>query len=447
MKNQIKLTLFFTFLLGASQSIQGAFAAVYPKPRHKPTIINLSHKVIKQIGSTCGFHATKNAKFILEWLAAKHRIEALPVSIGKRLLAKNLERETRDENFKKTIDTLLECDPKLLRDLDVQQINDRAHLLGMDMRQFSAIDDAPAPNIKRRLAEELNVLADFLTKIQKKEASTHAFAVGSMQERLFVEDGRPRGTYGHWVTVVVDFDPKDGFTYYYTDSISKPNAKRRSISTEAITNILAMGPEKLRQEALSKESAIQDHMDSAQTVLDKEYPNYLRVVELLSEALKAAITEKVIGTPRFNVLKEEIQKILADIPAGANDFYPGTTQEIKNLKKEIAKQEELAEGAEKKQQAEQQEVSAEQMRKQQEAGDASIAAAMQQEEQELKLTEEDMRQDEKAFAQIKRRRQAKAEAEHRRQQQEELERTPQLTDEELARQFEIEQQIEQRRKG
>jgi len=159
----------------------------------------------------------------------------------------------------------------------------------------------PLEGYKNR-EEEIYKLADFIEKIGKGQPTFHAFIVGSM--RMILE----RGTHGHWIAIVVDFNPDTGVTYYVADSLGEDIPKRRRW-VEALKRILNRDPLKLRNEMQLLISNIPTLLSTANTLM-MEQENYASALAHINMAINAIEEHNLPLTEELNIILTQITFLL-----------------------------------------------------------------------------------------------------------------------------------------
>lgn len=332
------------FLSGIPSLLKSA--ALAQDPHYKHHLIDLSDYVIKQEGNTCGFHSAKNAKFILKWLKEVNDLNksASKGKINQDELATFIQQATqaRNRQLHETLDKLVICPMKII-DLDAVDIRDRASILEIDPKLLSIIDDGLNPNLDKLPGPELIAIADFLDNIKKRKKASHAFIMRDMEQQ-------PKGGFiGHWITVVVNFEPNTGFTYYFADSKStEPEKiqelpedlseeiaqrlrqqmehdlkqasekqkekfkKRKKGIIEGLKQILTINPDYLRTQALIKEANIPNFLDSAIALMNRK--DYKLALTYIKNIIKAVTQNKsLIGQDFQYNIAPKVAHILQEI--------------------------------------------------------------------------------------------------------------------------------------
>lgn len=172
----------------------------------EPSVVNLSNKVIKQEGNTCGFHAVKNAGWALKWARKK---------ITKETFLEAISAEPDTEEFPLAV---CQVGAGQLDDLSDEQMAQVARDMGMPLRDVSVIGNIKEFNPALMSDEQFASLENTLRAIQAGRSFAHAFVLGSMGHMQRSGESI-KATYGHWVAVVVQSISTSKLNIYYMDSL------------------------------------------------------------------------------------------------------------------------------------------------------------------------------------------------------------------------------------
>ncbi len=301
---------------------------VRPRPAYAHTIKNLSPIVKRQERASCGFHAAKNAKYILEWLNARDIIDSARnqnlINQATKTQHMGLIMRNRDTWLATSGPDLGQC---RLTNLNLDEIKDRAARLAINPQQFNIIQDMSLNLVGyKNREEEIYKLADFIEKIEKGQSTFHAFIVGSMQL------SGQRGTYGHWIAIVVDFHPDTGVTYYVADSIGGSG----QAMVEALKLILNKDPLELRNEIQLLTSDIQTFLSTAGILMDEN--NYDGALRQIYDAINAIKEHNLPLTEELHIILKQITGLLDIIDASSDDKELGDAVETERERlKELTK--------------------------------------------------------------------------------------------------------------
>ncbi len=288
--------------LTAHTSGQAQAISQHQSSTTQPIIPEINHvRVSRQTDNTCGFHALKNAFYLLnaeeDGPTAEENSNQFPLSAWQKLAGRNIDLDRAD----------------------IQKVAEEH--LRMNQATYAVIPSLK--EFKRMFAgsdEEFDAVCETIQALREKRATKFAFIIGNM-EHAGSADTAMRGTYGHWVTILVDADAQGKITLKCADS------KYRHVDSGLINtfkDFLNQDPYELK--ILRKFSnKLPDGYTNPQIPLERR-------LGLLKELMEEAAQEKLNTADYFMIYIKQIMTNMEQILKHDADFTPMLDEDRHTIK-------------------------------------------------------------------------------------------------------------------